>query len=294
MMGDIFGGANTVLVWLGRKTLATKIALMKFRWLLSPMTIPELEELKEFYTRPRNTTAFVFTAFIAATILPALQWVLGRGFFERVWTLQEVVLAKDIVFYLGDELLPLGHLVKNFQYLDDESTNVSATEHSWAGATWLGLHSLVFMLRMRTHHIQGRHYTLETAITEARRRKSTKPADKVFAILSISDRASITAGDLRANYRKDTAKVYCECARALILGPTGLRLLSLVGQLRHGCTDHPSFPFATTKHLIKNVEFEKELPSWVPDLTAQVFSLMFPTIQLSQQFTSCDRFLYTF
>ena len=267
-MGEIFGGAKTVVVWLGRKSIPTALALLKVRWLLDNGSgfQEKAQALKTEAAQPSLSSAIS-----AALDWPALRWVLGRGFFERVWTLQEVVLAKDIVFYIGNERLFLDHIVNNFPYMDSENIHdLEMSGEKMNASSVAMLRGLIFMHKMRMQRINsGTLCTLEVSLAEARRRRTTQTVDKVFSILSISA-PILGARELRANYRHDVIKVYSECAKALLASATGLRLLSLVGQLRHGAVNHISFPSISTKHLLENTEFVQGLPSWVPDLSTPV------------------------
>ncbi|THV02670.1 HET-domain-containing protein [Dendrothele bispora CBS 962.96] len=275
MMGEIFGRAKTVVVWLGRKTLGTRVALAILRPLLKEGGKDELGQFFVKQSQKDRDLRYVLADIGYSRIFSALHWIVGRGVFERVWTLQEIVLAKKLIFYLGDETIPLEKLVETFPYIDNTNINATNKDREYGlGKALTMLRGLSFLLKTREKFLNGTHCPLETALNEARRRKSSKPADKVFAILSISD----STQDIDVNYRRNVAKVYCECARKLITGPTGLRLLSLVGQLRRHSdgtrpedttTKHIAFPSVSTKHLIADIDFLEGLPSWVPDLNVQ-------------------------
>lgn len=272
MMGEIFGQAQTVVVWLGRKMLATDVALSLLRPTLLAAPAEALPKMLALADRAYSQGWSVnrMKAIIHAFVLwPSLSYLLGRGFFERVWTLQEVILARNVVYYIGDELVPIQNLVDCNQHKDiTHNQDNSLRRESFGSKQGTILRGILFMHRTRDAFLRGIRCPLERSIWEARRRKTTKPADKVFAILSMSD-STVHGPTLRANYRKRVDKVYCECARALLDSPTGLHVLSLVGQLRHGAQTHTRFPSVSTRDLLDGVTFVPGLPSWVPDLSAQ-------------------------
>lgn len=271
MMKAIFGSATTVIVWLGRSTIVTSMAVTWVRYWVMSLSEPEKHKLlasyREFAKNPRNYKAG-FHLLKNCWYIPAFHWIFGRGFFERVWTLQEVVLAKEMVFLLGDQELPILELASKL-----ESTELSykrAESHKkgpdlLATSFSLALCNLKFAHDTRQQFLDGTPCPLEDAIEEIRRRKTTKAHDKFFSVVSISPPMGY-----KIDYKRPIIDVYCDCAAQLLQGPTGIQLLSLVGQLRYGCTSHSKFPVATTKRLMKNIDLIPELPSWVPDLITEI------------------------
>lgn len=93
--------------------------------------------------------------------------------------------------------------------------------------------------------------------------------DKLFGVLSLCDPED-TLG-LAVDYRKSVQEVFCECAAALLRSKhTGLSLLSLVGQFRHGCDFAYAFHTGYINLFKPDKGFVTDLPSWVPDLSAPV------------------------
>lgn len=116
----------------------------------------------------------------------------------------------------------------------------------------------------------GSACTLEAAVTEARSRRAVDGRDKLFGVLSLCQcYGSEDAAGLSADYQKPIQDVFCECAAALLRSPnTGIFLLSLVGQIRHGCTVDYAFNSNYIKLFKPEHGFVTGLPSWVPDLSA--------------------------
>lgn len=112
--------------------------------------------------------------------------------------------------------------------------------------------------------------TLQEAVTEARNRRAGDGRDKLFGVLSLVQCFdSDDAEGLAADYQKTVQEVYCDCANALLQSEnTGIFLLSLVGQIREGCSVEYAFPSSYIKLFKPDDGFVQGLPSWVADLSA--------------------------
>lgn len=256
MMGAIFRAASRVVVWLGKSSYATEIALKKARPLFTD------EHLRRDLSTFPSAVASIGAYLVA---YEALNWVLSRGWFGRVWTLQEAVLARETVYLLGERPVPLDGLL-NRSFADGGSTYLAYIE------------PLVVRLRSRVQGLNfiraargllagGGACTLEAAVTEARNRRAGNGRDKLFGVLSLCDRED--AAGLAADYGKSVVDVFCECAAALLRSRnTGLSMLSMVGQIRHGCDLSYAFRTAYIDMFKPEEGFVTDLPSWVPDLSA--------------------------
>lgn len=248
MMANIYRGASRVVVWLGQSSLATEVAVKKAQPLLG--TSSE-------YVRSGSGTRLKTAA---------LSWVLSRDWFTRVWTLQEVVLARETTYLLGERVLAFNQLLdldfKNFpKNIDGMYAHLRARVD--------GLH---FVSAAHSLLDAGEACTLETAVTEARNRQAKDGRDKVFGVLSLCQgRGFNEAEGLVADYsdNKTVQEVYCECAAALLRSKnTGIFLLSLVGQARHDCMLEYMFPSSFIEFFKPEKGFVTDIPSWVPDLSA--------------------------
>lgn len=75
MMGTIFHDASRVIVWLGKSSLATDLALKKSRLLFTDEELPD--DVSTAWAALSSRSA-------ALVALEALSWVLSRGWFARV------------------------------------------------------------------------------------------------------------------------------------------------------------------------------------------------------------------
>lgn len=256
MMGDIFRAASRVVVWLGKSSYATELALAKATPFFTDGNITQ--DLSTPWAAVKSRSA-------AVVAFQALNWVLSRGWFGRVWTMQEAALARETVYLLGPQSVPFHELL---------SCGFAAE-----GDTSLGhVESMLVRLRTRVaglnfaraaHELldSGRACTLEAAVTEARNRRSVDGRDNLFRVLSLCDPED--AAGLAADYQKSVQDVFCECAAALLRSKnTGLSLLSLVGQIRRGCDLAYAFSANFIDQFRPETGFVEGLPSWVPDLSA--------------------------
>lgn len=259
MMGDIFRAASRVVVWLGKSSYATDLALRK---------------ADPFFTDDFNITLDKSSAWMAVSTVStalvafeALSWVLSRSWFGRVWTLQETALARKKVYLLGSQEVPFD----KFLLVDLQGTLDSALMAMDRITKRLRsrVAGLIFAHNARKLLASGRGVTLETAVTEARNRRSVDGRDKLFGVLSLCDPED--ASGLAVDYQKSVQEVFCECAAALLRSKhTGLSLLSLVGQIRHGCDLSYAFHTGYINLFEPDTGFVTDLPSWVPDLSAPV------------------------
>lgn len=265
MMGDIFRAASRVVVWLGKSSYATDIALRKADPFFTDMNIP-LD----------RSSAWEAVSTVTATLVAfeALSWVLSRSWFGRVWTLQETALARKKVYLLGSQKVPFD------KFLLVDALEQGALDTAMLDAALMGTDRMTKRLRSRVaglifaHNARkllasGQGVTLEAAVTEARNRRSVDGRDKLFGVLSLCDPED-TSG-LAVDYQKSVQQVFYECAAALLRSKhTGLSLLSLVGQIRHGCDFAYAFHSGYINLFKPDTGFVTDLPSWVPDLSAPV------------------------
>ncbi|EKG17708.1 Heterokaryon incompatibility [Macrophomina phaseolina MS6] len=261
MMGDIFRRAERVVVWLGQSSMATDLALKKARPFFTDVAFDD--DVSTVWNAVASRSSVVIA-------LEALSWVLSRGWFARVWTLQEVVLAKKVVYLIGAQEVEFDKLVEFSGHY------ASAGEARQLDGMFHHLRSRMAGLDFaRSMHEQldgGTACTLEAAVTEARNRRAGDGRDKLFGVLSLVQCfGSTDAEHLAADYTKSIQEVYRQCAAALIQSQnTGMFLLSLVGQIREGCSVDYAFPSSFIKLFRPDKGFVQDLPSWVPDLSAPV------------------------
>lgn len=183
-----------------------------------------------------------------------------------------MILAKDIVFVLGARSLDifglLNHGGPSFAQLSGQS--ISQKTESQHGDYGSNMRGLLFARDARQNVLSGLKYPIFEAIFETRSRRCTRPHDKVFALFSMASETK-ESGGIEASYDIPVHEVYSKFAVKFLEDPQcGTFFLSMVGQIRYGCANHPLFPITSTRNFLRGVKLVEHLPSWVPDLTTQV------------------------
>ncbi|KAH8897871.1 hypothetical protein GQ53DRAFT_837633 [Thozetella sp. PMI_491] len=272
LMDRIYGQAHTVIVWLGEASVFVSSAL-KFA-----QNLPTLAAYKPAPFRERH---YIFEESNSEDLLQKLglendrvdnlaavtSFMVGMTFFQEIdyfnrsWVVQELVLAKRLQIYTGDLEVPLDILERCITVLD--AMMIRAEYHSVKGLDlYPGLQTMPYVLQARDRHLTAAQWPLEDYIWLIRDRMVTEPRDKVFSLLSIAEKSSLSLDDaalgsaaasnslknasrvLRADYAKSTVDVFLECTKCLLRSNNLPYVLSIVGKTQEG---------------IEN------LPSWIPD-----------------------------
>lgn len=190
IMGDIYSKATLVISWLGRATGRVAVAM---NWLvdfiqLRPLGLnPSIRESAEF-----NWWHLIYS----------------HGYWERVWIIQEVVLAQALHVWCGEGSITLDDLVWT---------------KNWMTADRLGMHSpameIIDMRALRldpTYNdwwkqpvgvLDDHFYHLVTMTQIA---QCSDPRDRIFAILSILGPEQRDQLDITPDYDKDSLSLLVE------------------------------------------------------------------------------------
>lgn len=132
----------------------------------------------------------------------AWEYFLGRRWFTRIWTLQEVLLAKSAIFFLGSVELDWQDL-RAFDWPDYPKPAI---------------------FEMWDARLTG--MSLEKALCIASRCYATRPHDKVYAILGLLDPA-ISHG-IQPDYTKSCKRVFWEATVACMKTSRKASILSMI------------------------------------------------------------------
>lgn len=255
MMGDIYRAAKLVIVWLGRTTIVAHFASRFARGFFKEDWKAKQAHAALEADVPSPSTWRTLLLFKDALVpINALHWIVKRGWFSRVWTAQETVLAREIIYLLGDHELPLDELVQSI-------TPIKQAWESLADGLAYSVKGILEGPRFINEARSKRKCTLEEALAVSRLRRATNPRDKVFAMLGFCDM------EIHADYHKSVNQVYCECAVTLLRSETSLYLLSLVGQIRQESKPPCEHRDEEWSKRLQESKPITSLPSWVPDLS---------------------------
>ena len=244
MMRDVYVSAHKVLVWLGPSTKDSDLAMD---------TIMPLDEAIGVLPQDR------FALNPSPSCLPgqddpfwpALVDLYKRPWYDRLWVLQEVILAKDVDVLCGNrsmpwaafasfankmrELLPFaltGGFDARLQDCSDES----------AKARDPGFVSIRDIDAMRSNEEEGLKTPFSTYLSIGQKRKVTNPLDRVYGLLGLlASEELVRCIDNR--YDWEPWQGYLHFCKIYIERDPELALLSMAG-----CVSKP-----------------KELPSWCPN-----------------------------
>lgn len=265
MMGRIFEVATMVIVWLGHASPMTGVSLD----VAEPCFTGKIRDWFGKFDDKTTRNIWDEAAKVSrmAGSLRAASIILQRGWFCRVWTLQEAILAKKLVYLLGPHIIR----IKDFlEHLREIPQSKEMSKPAILNRLPFRMKRIKFVNDSRKNRSKHVSCTLEEAITEARNRRAGDSRDKVFAVLSFCSTVEQNeTARIDVDYQKSVQDVFCNCAVALLESrKTGLFLLSLVGQMRHGAPVEEVFNSARIEFWVPGKDFTPDLPSWVPDLNA--------------------------
>ncbi|KAK4182526.1 heterokaryon incompatibility protein-domain-containing protein [Podospora australis] len=283
LMGEVYSSAGRVLAWLG----ADEARLDVFRWLhaaVYPLIQLAIDRYGEKALMHFRTSNFTEDDFWESTfqLKPPTQlgmqswgavWVnyyaffRARRYFQRVWIVQEVVMAENLHLHCGNGVQLRGKDLEGFVHLLGQLGWVDTLE-AMAGAV-LEKDGLTYtsrdfgfadILEVQRHHTQRifevggwpRHWY--SAVSAVRRRGCFKPQDKVFATVGILQQAlpSHIPFPFPIDASLSAEVVFTHAAAVLLRHWPELSLFGFI--------ERPSRRLFT------------DLPSWVPDLTTAEFA----------------------
>lgn len=163
----------------------------------------------------------------------AFSKLLRRDWFSRIWILQEVALAKDILIRCGSQTTPwIG-----FMAVLDKLKNNNKSSADYRAA--LNLDTFRKDYRWKGHGVD-----VHAAMVQSRQCDASDPRDKIYALLGVCPDLAYAMGE--PDYKLSAAVVWTRAQRACFTGPLSINALCLVsvGERR-----------------------EEDVPSWVPDLS---------------------------
>lgn len=259
MMGEIYSSATQVIVWLGKHDSGISAGLDFARGLskLEPELVKKIEDEERL---PWDDRVKVFTALGMKfgidnydEVVGGLKALRDNPWWTRIWTVQEIVLAKSAVLRCGADSASWAHLqmlssfafeVAHFNTLTvgrpmDEAIFDEVT------AEVLNLYIATVSLGSLSYRFSaGSGIQLEEIVwSQVLTRKSTDPLDMIFALLGlVKERLSIDI-----DYNKGKREVYSAAMKIMLeQGPN----LSALHFLQESCATR-----------------DDTLPSWVPDFS---------------------------
>jgi hypothetical protein len=248
MMGTIYSMANKVIVWLGPSDLFLDMAMGSFVWLderlklFGKKAIEQTQGLDEVMGDTQELEVLGIPA--NDPLWQSLADLLDRPWFKRLWTMQEVCLARYCLLRCGSRFARWDDLVTLIVTIIDRDLIhfVQPAEYTPSSRTSMAI--------LNEHEIRniiqlGKFPTMAHVMQYARTRETSNPLDKVYAVLGLLDPelVKLIKIDYSSRSRENYLQLYIRLGHILLAGSPSLYLLS----------------YASSK------ERPSLLPSWCPN-----------------------------
>jgi hypothetical protein len=216
MMFKIYQQAHKVLVWLGEEESDSDVAMEFVSNLLDP----------RFLSEDNWPSAYAHGFY-------ALAHLLERPWFSRVWVLQEVTCAKDVVIKCGQrevhfmDFMDACNIVKSkLSSIRDRLRNTPLYDshghllHNFEDSGATRLFDLLRNAFVRSNHneVISRRLNLESLVCDLAPFQATDPRDSIFALLGLANDADTLPFNMQPDYCKSVLDVYSQftttCAKA--------------------------------------------------------------------------------
>lgn len=249
LMGSIYSAAKRVIIWLG-DTDNTSHQAMTFIPVLYHNLCLHIESQgidfikKTPYGKRLEGTEFIYPA-VESSLWTALEHLLRREWFQRVWVAQEATANSETIVCCGKDQTTWS-ILSNLLHLLDTQT-LAARRLTRRGEA---SDSISFVRTLRGFASDTPNpcsQDLLTVIKALSEQLSTDPRDLVFAVLAfVQDFKGVS---LAPNYTLDVKDVFSDLACQCLKNGYGLEVLHYANMTDDGT--------------------KSELPSWVPDWRRQ-------------------------
>ena len=268
LMGRIFGSASTVVAWMGNTPIEDKVISLatEFSDALDKHRVenPQATEVEHV----QKTTAHVLSA---RQILKSEVLNLGELFtswFERVWIIQECLLARNIQLLYGSRQLSWQLVSNTLDVWAEGNRHMFRSPAIRTGSR--KLFPMEAMCAAKKSLMAGNILLLEDYLAISRTNGCSDPRDHVYGLLSIPRRQQSTqiTEKLEVDYTKSVAQVYTDAMRYLMNQGGSTQPLRLVGDS------------LSRKTL--------NLPSWVPDFRTDLRPSAFANVKSQSALQPAD------
>ncbi|KAG9206225.1 hypothetical protein G6514_004948 [Epicoccum nigrum] len=195
-MGDIYRQAATVVVWLGMPTPASQLVIEILSFLAGD------EELTKGGPWERNSPE---------NVIAALNDIVERPYFQRIWVVQEGALARITDVHVGHLRLSWSQGNATSRLLSRIKFAQISPAWEYSGLRGINLQPLIDMLtisRLALARARGAMVTptIVDVLHDMRHRASTDPRDMIFALLGLG----LETYGFMANYELSREEAYLQ------------------------------------------------------------------------------------
>ena len=247
MMGEIFASANNVIAWLGAPTADSNMA--------TDFIVTLFHAMKKLSSRNIVITTDSLCKSTACEH-PSPKWLALRNFlrrpwFERLWIVQEIIMASgEMILLCGNSSITWDTLAEVVVTIETNGLSrlILQSIDEGGGDSYApgGLLNTACVHAMKNMRNMQQPIDLQFALIYCLRFKATDPRDKLFALLGLATDADDPV--LHPNYRATVCEVFTASSRYMMTANKSLRILHIAG-------------IGWSRQIL-------DLPSWVPDWSA--------------------------
>ncbi|OCT55020.1 hypothetical protein CLCR_02851 [Cladophialophora carrionii] len=248
IMGKIYKNARGVVIWLGETQHKSTQALALCKQMIKVIDAHERDISRDIVGGPEQ---FGLPKW-ADNVWYSLGLLLRRPWFQRTWTIQEVVMARNAVVQCGKDSIPWTSLSRVASVLDFETGRPSSVVNPSST-------SLTHRVRL-IDSLREAPMDLTDLLLDTRDYQATDPRDKVYAFLGLA------LSDIAPDYTAKTAEIlYIQIAIAYLASSLAepcseeLKSRKVMNLISHAGSANQQLP----------------LPSWVPDWSTSLQSRRF-------------------
>lgn len=252
LMGSIYECASVVLACLDPNDGVIPLAIERLSLISTQLRKHEkgdrIQWMQQF---PQLCEDFEFGKNKMHNTWASINAFLRHSYWERVWILQEMVLAKSLRIVCRTQSINYDDLKRVCEWLDETSTSDTSPPFipldTWARVIspgWLDWNKVLYVSSLISILSSDKHRLNRHVFEIADQRHATDPRDHIYGLLGI------LRADVIPDYTKSVSKVYSDFVRDWILKFRSFDFLGLAGV---------------------GLDFEDKfgLPSWCPNLPAR-------------------------
>lgn len=252
-MPKIYEAAERVIVWLGPATRESDLA-MDFMHRFADEVL-------------HNDDSLIREGAYKDEYMALAEGILMRPWWQRVWVIQEVAVARDLAMICGSRSISWPFLYRYSLFLNHFHSTVAVEVICRVSDPKVAHTSMGTVMEMaRVARKKQKPMPIDQLLEYCRPFTSTLPADKVYGVLGLVAGANATS--IVPDYAKPASTVYAQVTKSIIESSHKLDFICIGGGY-------------------KNI---KKLPSWVPDFTIRKASF---TSALNERDTISGGVLYS-
>lgn len=235
LMGRIYSTAKLVTVWLGESNSTYKLAFETFENMRDELKRRiDQDEKSKIKFGSGDGERFVWPIHYSDPGAAAIRQLLKADWFSRVWTFQELVLARFVRLKCGEDELPwyvLKLVVNCYRVVYKPGPNHDDEFLAGAERHAHEMNIVRYFLQEPKgidRSILLAKTTLPALLSGLRDYHATDPRDKVFALLNVATDITGAHGDIQPDYSQPLLEVYASTVKWIISTYKNLSYLGMI------------------------------------------------------------------